>query len=544
MKASPLLLAIDTVARRGLLAFALGLSLNIVTAQIAPDGFQAVEKGPHHRVWQKTVTERDAEGVERQVVHAYTELATGLHYLDEATGQWLESKEEFELVPGAAVARRGQHQVILLANIAEDNAVDLLTPDDKRFLSNPRYLSFYDAAANKNLLVAEVKESIGQLIAPNVVLYDDCFDTLKGAIRYTYTRSSFEQDIILYENPGNPADYGLDPDTTLLEIYTEFGAAPEPRKLKREVASGLQDETLDFDAVQIGSGRAFALLENGLAEEVGVAKGWVALAQRQFLVESAPYLEMKPLLETLPAKAEARLNATKDRATQVARSKVVNGREKLIAGLKRTRPDKAQAKTKTNRPFQVASAKTPDIIARPAVVIDYVTLNTSQTDYVFKGDVTYYVTASVNLNGSNNKLEGGAVIKFASGGTAALNVMGTLTCNTGPYRPAVLTAKDDDSVGETISGSSGDPTIAYYANPALYFDGSGSDVKYVRVAHAQKGLKYNFFGTHTVQHAQFVRCERPCCLTTPQSTSATSWSITPTRSSTAAPTRWQSTRNI
>jgi hypothetical protein len=45
MKASPLLLAIDTVARRGLLAFALGLSLNIVTAQTTSDGFQAVEKG-------------------------------------------------------------------------------------------------------------------------------------------------------------------------------------------------------------------------------------------------------------------------------------------------------------------------------------------------------------------------------------------------------------------------------------------------------------------------------------------------------------------
>ncbi|MBI2927416.1 MAG: hypothetical protein HYY24_17100 [Verrucomicrobia bacterium] len=467
------------------------------------------ERGPHHRVWQYVTQETDESGAVTEAIHSYTELATGLHYLDGATGQWLESKEEFELVEGAAVARQGQHQVILLANIADDNAVDLLTPDDKRFLSNPRYLSFYDAAANKNVLIAEVKESIGVLVAPNIVLYDDCFDTLKGAIRYTYTRSSFEQDILLYEDPGDPADVGLNPDTTLLEIYTEFGAAPEPRKLKREVASGLEDETLDFDAVQIGSGKAFALLENGLAEEVGVAKGWLALAQRQFLVESAPYLEMKPLLETLPAKPQAKVKGKKERGIQVVRSKVFKGRERLIAGLKPSRTGKAQAKAKTNRPLQVASAKSTEMIARPAVVIDYVTLNTSQSDYLFKGDTTYYVTASVNLNGSNNKLEGGAVIKFASDGTAALNVMGTLTCNTTPYRPAILTAKDDNSAGETISGSTGNPTTTYYANPALYFDGSSSDVKYVRVAHAQKGLKYNFFGTHSVQHAQFVRCERP-----------------------------------
>ncbi len=191
-------------------------------AQTTPDGFSVVEKGPHHRVWQKIVAERDAEGVEREVVHAYTELATGMHYRDQATGQWRESREEFDLVEGAAAARQGQHQVILLANLAQDKAVDLLAAEDQRFTSNPRSLSFYDAAARKNVLIAEVKDSLGQLIAPNVVLYDDCFDTIKGAIRYTYTRSSFEQDILVYEDPGSPADHGLNPETTLLEIYSEL----------------------------------------------------------------------------------------------------------------------------------------------------------------------------------------------------------------------------------------------------------------------------------------------------------------------------------
>jgi hypothetical protein len=54
------------------------------------------ERGPHHRVWQKVTSITDEQGnTITETNQAYVELATGLHYQN-ARGQWVESKEEFE----------------------------------------------------------------------------------------------------------------------------------------------------------------------------------------------------------------------------------------------------------------------------------------------------------------------------------------------------------------------------------------------------------------------------------------------------------------
>src|SRR6266498_1426297 len=175
-----------------------------------------VESGPHHRVWQ-TVT-LDATG--QTNVSSYTELATGLNFWNQATGKYEPSKEQFQIVAdGSAIATNGQHKVILAPNINSGGSVDLLTPDGARFLSNPMGLSFYDVATGTNVLIAEVKDCVGQFIPPNVILYDDAFTDIKGAIRYTYTKGGFEQDILIYNGLGSPADYGLGPATSLLEMY-------------------------------------------------------------------------------------------------------------------------------------------------------------------------------------------------------------------------------------------------------------------------------------------------------------------------------------
>src|SRR5947209_1708669 len=148
------------------------------------------------------------------------ELATGLNFLNPETQRWEETVEQFEITPrGYAVARKGQHQAILAPNINSGGSVDLLTPDGKRFLSNPMGLSFYDIATGTNVLIAEVKDCTGKFIPPNIILYDDAFTDIKGALRYTYTKAGFEQDVLIYDDSGigSPADYGLNPSTSLLE---------------------------------------------------------------------------------------------------------------------------------------------------------------------------------------------------------------------------------------------------------------------------------------------------------------------------------------
>jgi len=120
-------------------------------------------------------------------------------------------------------------------------------------------LSFFDTATGTNTLLAEVKDCVGQFIPPNVILYDDAFTDIKGAIRYIYTKAGFEQDVLIYDRSGlgSPADYGLNPETTLLEMYSEFHVAPTPEKIIQVAPDLLSDETLNFGAMMIGSGKAF-----------------------------------------------------------------------------------------------------------------------------------------------------------------------------------------------------------------------------------------------------------------------------------------------
>src|SRR6266498_137631 len=253
-----------------------------------------VESGPHHRVWQ-TVT-LDATG--QTNVSSYTELATGLNVWNPVSGKYEPSKEQFQIVAdGSAIATNGQHQVILAADINSGGSVDLLMPDGQRLLSNPMGLSFFDTASGKNVLIAEVTNCIGQLVSSNVVVYPNAFDTLKASLRYTYTKSGFSQDVMIHENPGSPADYGLNPETTLLEMYSEFHNPPEPRKSVQPMPDGTPDETLDFAQMQIGRGVAYVL--DGSLEPVLVSKTWTRIEGRDFLIEHVPYTAIQPLLEQI-----------------------------------------------------------------------------------------------------------------------------------------------------------------------------------------------------------------------------------------------------
>jgi hypothetical protein len=98
-----------------------------------------------------------------------------------------------------------------------------------------------------------------------------------------------------------------------------------------------------------------------------------------------------------------------------------------------------------------------------------VTLTGARQNYTFKNGVSYYVASRVEFHGTTT-IEGGATIKadwYYPDSTLA--VMGTLVCKTDdPYFPAFLTSIDDDTVGDALSYSSGDPATA--SNGAAYLD--------------------------------------------------------------------------
>ena len=129
-----------------------------------------VDRGANHRVWQRETYEQSPDGKIVPHVHSYTELATGLHYRDASTGQWVESQELIEPFSGGAVARYGQHQVIFANNLNSAGAIDMQTPDGKRLRSNILGLMYHDTATDQAVLIAGLQDSTGELVSSNQVL--------------------------------------------------------------------------------------------------------------------------------------------------------------------------------------------------------------------------------------------------------------------------------------------------------------------------------------------------------------------------------------
>ncbi|MFZ0828024.1 MAG: nidogen-like domain-containing protein [Verrucomicrobiia bacterium] len=126
-------------------------------------------------------------------------------------------------------------------------------------------------------------------------------------------------------------------------------------------------------------------------------------------------------------------------------------------------------------------------------------------NYTFRGDSTYYVTNAITLGGTAT-FEGGAVIKYAVG--ASLN-LGNVNCQATAYHPVIFTAKDDNSVGNTISGSTGNPS-GYYASTALSFYNSPPaswTMSYFRIAYAQQAITASSVSfSLQLFHGQLVNC--------------------------------------
>jgi hypothetical protein len=452
--------------------------------------YSVVQRDANSSTWQRTTYEQMPSGDWIPHVESYQEVATGLNFKDPDTGEWTESAEVIEPISGGAVARHGQHKIIFAADLATSGAIDMETPDGQRLQSDLLGLSYYDRASGQTVFIAEVTNSIGQLISTNQVWYDNAFNGIKAGVRYTYTREGFEQDVILEEQPPAPETYGLNSATTVLQAYTEFISPPTPIVSMGFIPMGtgvqLSDENLSFRTMKIGHGRAF--LMGNSSHSVSVAKTWTTIAGRQFLIEEVPMAQIGQQLQTLPPASTASMRFS---------NSIVN-----VVSSKRL----------PTQPIVKAGTNAMRVVSLPArtsgFVLDWFTVNTSQTNYTFQTASTYYISGNVNLFGTNTTFECATVLKYASG--VSLTVNTPVTWLAGPYRPVVMVAKDDNTVGETVSGSTGAPGANYYAAKALYFDGTSAltnlSLQNLRILNANAGIVINGQSGHVLNDVQLLKC--------------------------------------
>jgi hypothetical protein len=443
----------------------------------AEDLGQITERGPHHRV------------VETQSGARYTELETGMHFWDPQANDWTESSAEIVIDANGASAIRGLHQVYFSGNLAETPSAIWVTPQGKQWKSRVLGISYYNRVTHQSVWIAELKPQVqGVLHPPNRVIYGDAFDSISAEVHFAYTKSAFSSTILLLNQPPSPAAFGLDPATSSLEVVTELFDLPVLEKdvrqitLDREGQPSMPDEAIKLGDANIANGSAFLIEVEGTAS-VPVCKTLTRIDNRDLLFESVDYTLAKRYLDTLPQVA----------ALQKQGAKIAQGRSV---------PVRKEAKT-AKKSVQVAA------VARTSTKgfwIDWEgTLSGNTNDYVFAPNATTYISGSVTLSGNSNYLMGGTIIKFAPTNSAQLNVSGKLICQTSPYRMAVLTARDDHTVGSPVGNAA---LSGFYGNVALWFSNADEnrDLSYIRIAHIKKAIGFYAGTVNTLIHSQIIDC--------------------------------------
>jgi hypothetical protein len=494
-----------------ILAAAAGCLLSVQTCFSQPGSStdaKVSERGANHRIWQQiTAVVTNELGEVTEQTSSYTELETGMHRW--ANGQWTEASADVELTEYGAAATNMAHQVFFAANVNTAPAVVLITPDGKRLSSRIFGLSYFDAATGKAVLLAEIKDSIGLLSDSSRVVYTNAFDDVDADVEYLVTKAGLEQNVVLRRRLPDPSEFELNPASTRLQVLTEFFDPPLPVKASELQATGLVDDALDFGQMRIPrDGRAFSVGTDGKAgEPVRVYKQWTVLEGRTFLVEEVPFniveeqiqaLSQKPRSASVSPRLQGKggnviaalMNVLPKRTTKPTGSKML---------MAKWEPDVRSSAFTRSGPPEVG---TPN--QRKGFLIDY-TLLTSQTNFTFACNTNYYISGLVNLSGTT-VIEGGTVIKFTNNTSAKISLSGPLICQTEAYRPAVLTSKNDNTVGETITGSTGSPSNA---SGGTYLYSSVSNptnaIQYLRLSYAGTALSFDGI-TNGVWHCQFVNC--------------------------------------
>jgi len=306
-----------------------------------------------------------------------------------------------------------------------------------------------------------------------------------------------------------------------------------------------------MSSYRMGPGRAFRLGAQAEAESTytPVVKRWETIEGRTVLFEQIEWSGCEAMLAALPRQAQAesgteavgrvaslerRLPERRTLAQAIIEppagssegqraSSLSAGPRGALAGARPGPTAKGRESSDTPRRPTGFAATQHEVSDRPigidqvtavdsaaaGVVLDY-ELVTGQTDLTFKGDTTYLVTGRVWLYGQTT-FEGNAVIKFRVDNPSELPWLalayGTVDCRTGPYRPVVFTAKDDNSVGDVIPGSSGNPS-GYYAEYGLYvyLPSAAVELTHLQMRWFKLGLLLVGGSGHLVRHGQLVEC--------------------------------------
>lgn len=471
-----------------------------------------LDRGLHHKIWARSTLVTNEAGIVRYRTNSYTELHTGVSFRNPDTGLLEDSSPDFVITPqGYALASKCQHRLIVSADASDpEGVIDCQMPDDRRLRSRLAGLYLFSPVTGKSLQIAAPTSCAAEQTAPNEITFPDVLDgMLKASLRIRNERGGYHHDLLLNERFSDAqleklAALGFDSNMRL-EVWSEFLESPSPAVQEAVVRTEAKasvfaepnsyDALVDFGTMRLGLGRSFVDGEDG-DDCARVSKQWLRIQQRSFLIETARFSELAPLMDRLPASTMTVKNSKLDSS-------------RLLAG--RIPPPKTDQANKelsaqNKSHLQVARfdpAKRPQ--TSPRLVLDYSVLNGTITNLTLHSEGTWFVTGPVNVSGTLEFLPG-CVVKFTNSPVVLMGAS-NIVCKTGPYSMGVLTSWCDDSVGETIPQSTGNPTnynAGTYLQEQWFWNTNA--IKYLRFLYA--GTALHFKPRDGIWHCQFLNCDK------------------------------------
>jgi RHS repeat-associated protein len=464
---------------------------------LAEDIVKTLDRGPNHEAVESVSWQVDLKGAWAAETNVFTVVSPGMNVL---TGEgWIPAQPRFSLDSLGNIHSEGAQVQVTVANGL--SLITVTLPDGQQMFTRPLALQFFDPASQKSLTLGSVRATRAELLDANTVIFRDCFEGAVSAdLIYELYSDHFSQDLLLRSQlPGNPNAYGLGDGSTRIELWTEvLGASAEPRRSRRSLPGiPLEDEAddyqLDFSSVVMPPGKAFLKNVPGdaMGEEIPVSKSWTTVngenGPRHFLIEGSSWASLSPMLAALPTSG----NSDWQPVAQKAKG-----------------PRRIPALAQVPKGIQIASMIPK---SAPMLCLDY-SIVVAATNFTFQGNSTYLFPSTVNtvLSGTTTILPG-AVIKITNGASVTLN--GPVNAPYNMFRPVVVTSWADDSVGEKITGSTGNgSTNLYSTGLSLDYNANGNalvSLANFRFNFGQVGLSVANFtgGDFVLDHGVFVNCQ-------------------------------------
>jgi len=464
--------------------------------------WRAVRRAANQTEWQ-TVTIHSNTLTRRILVHTnrYTELGASLNVAD-AAGNFVAANPAFQITAeGDAEAVGTAHKVFVPADIS--GGIRIVKPTGERLVLRPTAFDYYDPTDGRSVLLDTVASASGWLTASNEIVFSNCFARIKASIRLRNLRSGLESDLILHERPPDPEEFGLSASARL-EMLTEQteGTTParrdtflyretDPARRNAMVEPDFVDSELDFSGMKMVVGKAFGTTSRSNMTVVSsipsrVSKSYLLIENRRIVIEAVEHRRVRPALQRLPLATnvvERRVDVLKSsQGTRTASVRQIPPSDTRIARaptrIHDVRLSSTRAADGAARAMELANANS----AEHAFVLDYYLVNSwAMTDYTFRSDGTYHIADYVWMQGTT-RFEGGAVLKYGDYPCyLSFNPGDSVVFDTTNHMPVTFTTYHDDSAGEILPGSTGNPM--QYGTWGLAFNTGTHELRNVRFRH-------------------------------------------------------------